>query len=79
MTRRRIILLALCVALAAGIAYERGVAEELDSDCGSLCKLGCAGEGGCLAYRQVGCACQFVCKSGAKGGTVCGGEGDGGR
>jgi len=74
MTRRRVILVVLCALIVTGIAYERGVANELDSDCGALCRVGCASEGGCLLYRQVGCACSFVCRSGAEGGTVCGGE-----
>lgn len=74
MTRRRIILLLLCCLLAAGIVYERGIADELDADCPSLCQIGCAGENGCLLYRQVGCNCSYVCRNGTQGGTVCGGR-----
>lgn len=74
MTRRRIILLVLCAAIAAGIVVEHGIAAELDDSCPSLCSLGCAGEGGCLLYRHVGCSCSYVCRSGAQGGTVCGGK-----
>lgn len=75
MTKRRLILLVLCGLLAIGIIYEKGLAEELDADCPSLCQLSCLNEGGCLLYRQVGCNCSYMCRSGARGGTVCGGGG----
>jgi hypothetical protein len=74
MTKRRVILLLVCALVAAGIVYERGIADDLDDGCPSLCSLSCAGEGGCLLYRHVGCNCSWVCRSGTQGGTVCGGE-----
>jgi hypothetical protein len=67
------ILLLICALIAAGIVYERGLANDLDADCPSLCQLGCAREGGCLLYRQVGCNCAYICRSGAQGGAACGG------
>ena len=73
MTKRRVILLLLCGLIAVGIAYEQALANELDFNCASLCELGCAGEDGCYLFRQIGCNCSFVCRSGARGGTVCGG------
>jgi hypothetical protein len=75
MTRRRVILLLLCGLIAVGIAYEHALAGELDASCASLCDLGCAGEDGCLLFRQIGCNCSFICRSGVQGGTVCGGGG----
>ncbi len=73
MTRRQVILLLLCGLIAVGIVYEQALANELDVNCASLCELGCAGEDGCHLFRQIGCNCSFVCRSGALGGTVCGG------
>lgn len=73
MSRRRLVLLLLCIVLALAIVHERSVADELDVPCPDICALGCAGEGGCLLFRQVGCRCSYVCESGVRGGTVCGG------
>lgn len=71
MTRRRLILLLLCAALVLAVAHEKGVADELDHPCPSLCSANCAGEGGCLLYREVGCKCDYLCRSGVRGGTIC--------
>ena len=73
MTRLRLLLLVLCGLLLLGIAHEQALANELDADCGAVCARGCAGEGGCRLFRQVGCSCRFTCQSGAQGGTICGG------
>jgi hypothetical protein len=67
-----LILLLLLSLLVVGIVHEQGVAAELDGDCASLCALGCAAEGGCRLFRQVGCNCRFVCQSGTIGATSCG-------
>ena len=73
MTRYRLILLVLLGLLLLGIAHEQSLAQELDADCATLCVRGCASEGGCRLFRQVGCNCRYACESGAQGGTVCGG------
>ena len=73
MTRFRWFMLLLCILLLMGIAHEQAVANALDADCGAVCKRGCASEGGCRLFRQIGCSCRFVCNSGAQGTTVCGG------
>jgi len=76
MTKRRLILLLVIALLAVGIVYERGVANELDVDCPNACLTGCANEEGCLLYRQIGCNCSYVCRSGTRGSVsgFCGGE-----
>ena len=73
MTKRRVVLLLLCCLIAVGIVYEQALANQLDADCAGLCQLGCAGEEGCLMFRQIGCNCSYVCRNGTQGGTVCGG------
>ena len=73
MTGYRLVLLILLGLLLLGIAHEQSMASELDADCATICKLGCASEGGCRLYRQVGCSCRFTCQSGTQGSTVCGG------
>lgn len=72
MKRYRLVLLIICGLLLVGIVHEQALADELDADCASLCELGCASEGGCRLFRQVGCRCRFSCQSGAQGGTICG-------
>ena len=61
MTRRRLIMLLVLALLIFGIVQEQAVAHDLDVNCGAVCAIACANEGGCRLFRQIGCTCDFVC------------------
>ena len=71
---RRLVLMVLLIAMAFAIGYEQALANALDAGCGTICKNACAFDEGCRYFETVGCSCKFLCNSGKKGISICGGS-----